>query len=85
MDTYEHIIIATDGNVSYKIEFIKRQDVEKITFQASQNFLRRGCRLVELNSYREVKQFASDGFRNGFPSDESNWDFFSKKDKNGKS
>ena len=79
MDTYENIIIATDGNQSYKIEFIKRMEVKTIRFSAAQIFLKRGCRLVELNSEREVKQYASNGFRNGFPADESNWNFFSDK------
>ena len=79
MDTYEHIIIATDGNQSYKIEFIRRMEVKTIRFSAAQMFLRRGCRLVELNSKSEVISFANDGFRNGFPADESNWNFFSDK------
>jgi len=79
MNTYEHIIIATDGRESYKIEFIKRMEVKKMSFSAAQIFLKRGCRLVELNSKTEVYQFAEDGFKNGFPSDESNWDFFSKE------
>ncbi len=80
----EHIIIATDGKESYKIS-MSRESVSKTTFASSQAFLRKGCRLVEFDSEREVKKYATDGFRNGFPSDESNWDFFSKEDKDGES
>ena len=78
MRIYEHIIVATDGNVSYKIEFIKRCKVDEIPFSLAQTFLKGGCRLVELSSKTEVMQYADRGFKHGFPSDESNWDFFSK-------
>ncbi len=78
MHISEHIIVATDGDVSYKIEFIKRCEVMEIDFTFAQMLLKGGCRLVELNSKQQVYDYARHGFKHGFPSDESNWDFFSK-------
>jgi len=74
----EHIIIATDGQESYRISISKRETKE-VNFNTAQSLIRKGCRLVELNSKSEVISFANDGFRNGFPADESNWNFFSDK------
>jgi len=74
----EHIIIATDGQESYRISINKRETKE-VSFNIAQSLIQKGCRLVELNSKSEVISFANDGFRNGFPADESNWNFFSDK------
>jgi len=76
--TCEYIIIATDGRISYRIS-INNETVKETSFKTAQSLLNDGCRLVELDSYTEVMQFSRDGFRLGFPSDKSNWDFFSEQ------